>query len=258
MIFMNWRIQAAEGAVASAADAMNASGLTVLVRELLREVWATNLARYEPEERGDAAKSLGIQCSENIRELVVRRVFGDDLVTLADRWRVADLVLSTPRGVLTLSLSGFQVVTMKVPHAQGRAPIWERFPDWDTESQARHDVARENARVLGGSNLQHPAQDELEFPDDVNSGPGLVRRFMLVWGGEPDGGLTAGWLTVPVSWSALHFAAIKPLWHDEADDAPGYADRAPAPSGPSFDQRPVTEPYLALKPRPRTAGGDQA
>ncbi|MAS54214.1 MAG: hypothetical protein CMJ44_06260 [Pimelobacter sp.] len=249
---MNKRIEAAETAAYAAAELMTEVGLTRVLGDLVSEVWGANLERYEPEERGDTTKSLGFQCSENIRELAVRRIQGGDLAAPEDHWNVPGLQFTTPRGVLTLHLPGLEIVLMKVPYAHGRSPIWEHFPNWETSSQIRDDIAKDNARVLGGSKLQSDTQSELEFPEDTPIG--IVRRMMVVWAGEPDASLTSAWLTVPVSWSTMTFAAKTPLWRDEAGDSPSMPVRTPKYDGPSFDQQPTVEPQITMKPRPVAEG----
>jgi hypothetical protein len=249
---VNKRIEAAETAAYAAAELMTEVGLTRVLADLVRDVWGANLERYEPEERGDTTKSLGFQCSENIRELAARRIQGGDLAAPEDHWNISGLQFTTPRGVLTLHLPGLEIVLMKVPYAHGRSPIWEQFPNWETSSQIRDEIAKDNARVLGGSKLQSETQSELEFPED--SPIGVVRRLMVVWAGEPDASLTSAWLTVPVSWSTMTFAAKTPLWRDEAGDSPSKPLRTPKYDGPSFDEQPAVEPKIAMKPRPVAEG----
>ena len=249
---MNKRIEAAETAAYAAAKLMNEVGLTRVLGDLVREVWGANLERYEPEDRGDTTKSLGFQCSENIRELAARRIQGGDLADTEDRWNVSGLQFTTPHGVLTLHLPGLEIVLMKVPYAHGRSPIWEQFPSWEASSQIRDEIAKDNARVLGGSKFQSETQSELEFPDDTSIG--VVRKMMVVWAGEPDASLTSAWLTVPVSWSTMTFAAKTPLWRDVVGDSSGKPIRTRKYDGPSFDQQPAVEPKIAMKPRPVAKG----
>lgn len=247
---MNRRIEAAENAVHTAAEHMNEVGLTDRLRDLVREVWNANLARHEPEELGDTNRSLGFQCSENLRELAVRRILGDQVLA-EDRWIVRDLQVTSPHSVLTLKLPGFEIVLMKVPSAHGRNPSWEQFRPWEAESQVRNEIAKENARVLGGSRLQHERQTELEFAEDCAIG--VVRRMMVLWAGDTHDGMTSAWLAVPVDWLTTSFAAKTSLWRDELGDSPVKPTRAPRFDGPAFDQRQTAEPQVTLKPRPAAA-----
>lgn len=248
---MNERIQAAEQALDTATESIRTSGLADALHDLVGEVWSTNLARYAPEEHGDTTKSLGTQCYENLRELSLRRFLGDQLLDPEEQWLIPGLLVSTPQSVLTLTLDGFHIVTKKVPHAQGRNPIWTRFPEWDAESHSRHDIARENARVLGGNPLSHPEQAELDLDGDARLRPSQVRNFMLVWAGDEQSGATSAWLTVPVSWPGMHFAGIAQLWSDEISSLAVPAPRSK--SGPTTQS--VPEPVLRLKPR---AGSEES
>ena len=244
-------MEAAGHAAQAAVGHMESSGLASALQDLVSNVWGTNLAGHEPAERGDTTRSLGVQCSENIRELAIRRALGDDLVADEDRWAIEGLTISTRRGSLSLSLAGRQASLMKVPYEQGRQPRWDRFPDWDTESQIRNEIAAANARVLNAGDLTHEHQAELSFADDPE--PGLVQRFMLVWAGDPDG-LTAAWLTVPVTWP-IHFAARVQLWWDESQGDEPRVRRRDSPDGPTYDRRPVADPKVTLKPRPAAERG---
>lgn len=250
---MNKRIEAAEIAAHTAAKQMAEVGLTRVLADLVRDVWGANLERYEPEERGDTTKSLGFQCSENLRELAAGRIQGGDLAAREDHWNVPGLQFSTPRGVLTLQLPGLEIVLMKAPYAHGRRPDWEQFPSWETSSHIRDEIAKDNSRILGGSYLQSETQTELEFSED--SPIRLVRRMMVVWAGEPDVNLTSAWLTVPVSWSTMTFAAKAALWRDEAADRSSELRGTPRYDGPSFSEQPAVEPKIAMKPR-RAAEGE--
>jgi hypothetical protein len=244
MFHMNQRILAANQALHAAVDTVNSSGLGQALHDLVGEVWSTNLARYAPEEHGDTTKSLGTQCYENLRELALRRFLGSEWLAPEDQWTIPGLTIATPQSVLTLTIGGVDLITKKVPYAQGRTPLWDRFPDWDAESQSRHDIARENARVLGGNALLHPAQAELELDGDARLRPGRVRRFMFVWAGDDESGATSAWLTVPVSWPGMHFAAIERLWHDETGVI-NVPEARPAIAA----AQPTPEPVLRLKRR---------
>lgn len=240
--FMNQRIEAAEAALLAAVDTVEDSGLTRALHELIGEVWGINLARYAPDEHGDTTKSLGTQCYENLRELALRRFLGNEWLAPEDQWAIPGLTITTPQSVLTFSIAGLHLITKKVPYAQGRTPLWSRFPDWDAESQSRHDIARANARILGGNGLLHPAQAEFDLDGEAELRPGTVRNFMLVWAGDDQSGATSAWLTVPVDWPGTHFAAIRRLWHDEV--VSGMPVRREVSTG-----QPDPEPVLRLRPR---------
>lgn len=219
-----------------------------VLRALVRDVWAQNLDRYEPDELGDTPKALGIQCSENLRELAVRRSAGDEREATEDRWNVPGLNISTPRSVLTMTLDERRIVPMKVPMSHGRVPRYDRFRDWEYESDARNEMAKRNSAALGGFNTANLGQPMLltETYDLL-----ALRDYMLLWAGDPDGPLTAGYLAIPAKGPAPFVAATQ-LWWDDADVAPRGARRAP--DGPNFDEKGTTAPAITLKPRPADEG----
>lgn len=244
--------KAAESALDATVKKLMDATVIEHVRSLIQEVWARNLGRYEPDEAGDTPMSLGIQCSQNLHQLALRRVHGHELVTDEGRWKIEGLEVSDPRGVLTLDMPGIHMITMKVPMADGRVPNWESFADWANESQVREDLARENSMILGGYTT--PPKDQLEFEFPAKHTPGVVRNYMMLWSGDPDSVLTAGWLAVPTM-GALPFAAHKQVWWDTDSDGGGrLLLTASAPQGPGFDQMPSPQPHLSLKPRPATEG----
>lgn len=244
--------RAAGAALDAAVESLTEARVVEHLRSLIQEVWARNLGRHEPDEAGDTPMSLGIQCSQNLHQLAMRRVLGHELVTDEVRWNIDRLEVSDPRGVLTFDMPGLHMVTMKVPMADGRIPNWEAFADWANESQVREDLARDNSRVLGGYTTA--PKDQFEFDFATTGSPGAVRNYMMLWSGDPDSVLTAGWLGVPIM-GALPFAAYKRLWWDtEADSGGRRALPDSAPQGPSFDQIPAPAPHLVLKPRPAEEG----
>lgn len=244
--------KAAAAALETAALRLVETEVVDRVRELIQEVWARNLGRYEPDEAGDTPMSLGIQCSQNLHQLAIRRIQGHELVDDEDRWAIEGLVVTDPRGVLTFDLPGIHMVTMKVPMADGRVPNWETFADWANESQVREDLARANSMVLGGYTTAPRYQLEFQFP--AKQAPGTVRNYMLLWSGDPNSVLTAGWLAVPIM-GALPFAAHRQMWWDT--EVGGGGRRAlprTSPQRPGFDQMPSPKPQLSIKPRPAAEG----
>jgi hypothetical protein len=249
---MNRAPQAAEAALDAAVVSLSEVRLVELLRSLIQEVWARNLGRYEPDEAGDTPMSLGIQCSQNLHQLAIRRVKGHELMEDDDLWVVDGLEVSDPRGVLTFDLPDIHMVTMKVPMADGRIPSWDTFADWAHESQVREDLAHENSTILGGYTT--PPKDQLELDFMAKYRPGVVRNFMMLWSGDPVSVLTAGWLAVPTL-GELPFAAHKQLWWDTDTDDGGRRELPDsAPQGPGFDEIPRPKPSLSLKPRPATKG----
>lgn len=252
-------MSAAEEAASAALDRMtkrlDETGLLAAIRSLQQEVWAVNVDRFEPDELGDTPRSLGLLTFENFTTRALRRFNHDELEPTDKHWNIEGLRVTTPNGVLTFELDGARIAGMKVPPAEQRAPRWERFADWDNESNTRLEIARENSKVLGEYTTPEPGQRELaDFHDVFGRRPGMVAHFLYVWAGEHTSPLTSGWLTVPAL-GGHPFAAIKNLWHDDDNDLP-HGTRTPSrgPAGPSFDQKPAAQPSITLKPKPAIDG----
>lgn len=247
--------EAAESALESAVASLKASGLLAAIRDLQRTVWAVNIDRYEPEELGDTPRALGLLSFENFTQRAIRRYNRDELEPSDKHWNIDGLKVTTPDGVLTFELEGVRIVGMKVPPAQRRSPDWDRFADWDNESEARRQIAQKNSRVLCGYSTPLPGQGVLtDIEVDLGSAPGAVCDFLYVWAGEFSAPLTSGWLTVPVV-GGTPFAAVQPLWRDTDDDLMiGAQAPSRGPGGPSFEEKPAARPAITLKPRPAAEG----
>ena len=243
--FMERACNAALEALEATVETCTRNGLTEAWSVLVRDVYSQNLDRYEPDELGDTAMSFGVQCYENLRTRAIRRFQHDDLEAAAAHWDVDGLRVGTPKNVLTFSLGNLRVVTMKVPFAEGRSPNWDRSGDWDQYSQIRLAFATENSRVL---QYRSPAADAFPLFPHLGA-PGRVQSYMLLWAGEANSALTAGWLGVPVL-GDTPFIARKTLWWDDESDTrsvtKGARDR-----GPSFDERPSIMPEVTFKKRPQ-------
>ncbi|GAA2386925.1 hypothetical protein GCM10009855_28790 [Gordonia cholesterolivorans] len=227
------------------ADTCERSGLVNTWRALVQDVYASNLDRYEPDELGDTVMSFGIQCYENLKTRALRRFRHDDLEAADSHWNVEGLHVGTPGNVLTFNFAGARFVTMKVPFSEGRSPNWDRSGDWDQDSQVRSQLANENSDAL--QYQTHAAGASPLFPHPGS--PGDVRSFMLLWAGESDAALTAGWLGVPIL-GDTPFIAHKQLWRDTEPDTRATQKSTPD-RGPSFDERPAARPAVALKKQRR-------
>lgn len=239
---------AAREALEEAVETCKQSSLTEAWRVLVQDVYTMNLDRYEPDELGDTAMSFGIQCYENLKTRAVRRFRHDDIEENDVHWNIEGLRVWTPRNVLTFTFGNVRIVTMKVPFTEGRSPNWDRSGDWEQYSQIRLAIAAENSRVLqyrtgavGASPL---------FPH--LGSPGAVRNYMLLWAGEADAALTAGWLGVPIL-GDTPFIARETLWWDEEPPTRGTQQVAPN-RGPSFDERPAATPEVTLKKKQHQEG----
>lgn len=259
-------------ALDQAREAIAAAGLVEALRTLSRDIWASCLDRYEPDELGDTHMSLGIQASENLYERAQRRYLGDAREHPENHWDVGGLRLTTPRKVLTFELASalgsVRLLAMKTPMADGRSPRWDVLTDWDHESHARFQAAAGNSVALGRYLSPAPGQDELfdaacatrEANRDADQAahPAVMRKltFMWLWSGDPEGPLTSGWLAVPVLGETPFAGVVRSLWRDEDTDNLAPTRYQHTPTGPRFDERPVTGAELTLKRR--EPGAEQA
>lgn len=238
----------AASAAQAAADRWNSTGLTRHMASLVREVWTTNLERFEPDELGDNARTLGFQCSENLCARTERRIRGDEHEAV--HWNLPGLTVSRPNGAMRICVGGDRVFLMKAPMEVSRQPRWDAM-SWDGESATRQALAERNSRALGGFSTPAEGQGELF---GLGAEDAYVDSYLMVWAGEISSGLTAGWLTIPIL-GELPFAAVTPLWWDEIEGTPA-GIRPRRPDGPSFEQVASTTPKLRLKPRPAMRGDE--
>lgn len=241
---------AAEDCLRVTVDRCTDIGLVDAWAQLIRDVYGRNLARYEPDELGDTAMSLGIQCSENLKTRALRRGYKDDRELPEDHWNLPGLIVSTRRNSLMFEVEGNRIFVMKVPYAEARVPRWDLAKQWDQGSDIRHRLAEGNSRVLGGYKTLAGGDDAL-FPHPGR--PGRIRNYLLVWAGEVEVALTSAWLTVPAL-GDRPFLAKSELWSDEQPTGSSLPGRRPE-RGPDFDQRPPATPEIVVKPRPGAEGG---
>ncbi len=239
----------AETALDAAVHKWTQVGLTEKLGVLVREVWGVNLARYEPEELADNAKTLAITCSENLAGRIERRIRGHEFEP--ELWEVDGLRVAKPNGSLRLDHSGRHVYVMKAPMVYGRRPQWDSMAPWAALSDVRETAARGNTFALAGYRTPALGQDEL-FPFLIDGTPESLANFMLVWAGDMAAPVTAGWLTVPVL-GERPFVAVRRLWFDAEEDV-SHNIEGRGPAGPSYDKKPAVTPALSLKPRPGRTG----
>jgi hypothetical protein len=235
---MNSFSSVAEARLAGLVSDVRAAGLDICVSELVRRVWRNDIDRHEPDELGDTAMSLGVQASVNLR-ILAERSFKED-----PAWAIDGLTVASPQLSLQLGFRGSRIRFMKTPPGHGRIPQWSTF-EWSEHSgRGRLDMAEANSLAVGGYT---PAPGQLHFHlSDSAPRPSGPKDFLLVWSGDPENALTAGWLTVP-SRGALPFLATTALWWDDQPDH-GLEDASQnAPGGDSFDARPVPNTGVKLK-----------
>lgn len=153
-------------------------GPLAVIHGLVAEVWRENVARYQPDERGDDPLSLGIQSARNICNLAVQRchdlpgvrVLGGATLTVLFGGRVLHLGKATPEQSRTWDVSSL---------------------DWSS-SDVRNQAAVLNTeayRPFGGTLL-----DGL-MPDIGD--PTALRHLHLAWQGFIDDASTRVWVGFP-------------------------------------------------------------
>ena len=167
-------------------------GPLAVLHELVGEVWRANVARFEPEARGDDAQSLGVQSARNIFNLAVRRCGGLPGVGV--------------RGGATLEVAfaGRVLHIGKATPDQSRSwSVWAI--DW-LGSDVRDRAADLNSQAYGpfGGTLL-----EGLLPDVGD--PTALRHLHLAWQGFVDDATTRVWVGFPQAgprpWFAVHEVA---------------------------------------------------
>ena len=240
----------AQTALEEAAEVVTAAGLVTRLRTVVAEVWQANLARYEPDELGDDAQTLGGTCARNIANRVERLVRANSEFE-TQPWEVSGLTVARPSGALRLEYFGRHFHIMKSPMVHGRSPKWDAFPHWNTSSDVREEAARANTRALSGFRTAAPGQTPLTgWPASYEAV--ALPHFVFVWAAELTSPATSGWLGVPCL-GEQPFVAIRALWSDPENGGPSGIRRS-LPTGPSFDELDSEVPNLKLKTRPEGVG----
>ena len=215
-------------------------GPLATIHDLVGDVWRSNVARYQPEERGDDALSLGIQSARNICNLAVRRchdipgvrVYGGPTLTVHFAGRVLHLGKATP----------------------------EQSRDWNIWSiDWSHSDVRDRAADLN-SEAYHPYGDTLFAGLEPEVGdPSALRHLHLAWQGFVAQAATRVWVGFPQAGSRPWFAVV-PLGADgaaglvpPASPAPGRRSRRHAVA--ELDEFDVPDRQVVTEPRP-SGGGD--
>jgi len=221
-----------------------ATDVLAVVRRKVSYVWRANLERQEPAALGDTTQTLAWVSAVNIAQLLARR-----FPQREDEDR--------PRATAGLVGGALEIRTGNVIMRLRKAPGTSLDPDltaltWEESGGiGRHQAADANSRAYRPS---HSDQDGRLIPLDgglwsLNDPDGL-RNLMLVWAGDPETGLTAGWIGFPSAEPPSWFA-VQPVWRDEPtqSDAAPLTSNWPTPGDDSFADR--TAPTPVLRPRPR-------
>lgn len=213
-------------------------GLTSLAADLVRDVWARNVARYDPTV-GDTVRVIAIQSAENIAQLIVRRARKDK------SWTDTGVVVTPRNNSLLLQVRSLRIHFVKVPHSSGLNPDWNRDFDWAT-SQVRLDAAEANDAVYRSPRLV-AGIDPLISADGlgVQGDPGKLVEHFVVWGATiSEDPQTRGWLVLPAVQNGP-VAAVVQLWDDSRGDGGAARSR---PTAPTLGD--PTEPSLVIRLRP--------
>lgn len=228
-------------------------GLARLLEEHVAAVWRRNLDEHDPLH-GDNAKSLGIRCHENLRELLSREC--NDATTA---WASRGVSASTSDGSLAIRLDTLRVSLMKAPPSSDRTPAWESAKfNWLGGSDVRHDAAMRNSRAYDPPDSDQPgSQLAFAVPPGQRDAPSAMLDCLLVWSGDLRTGQTAGWVGLP-KLAHPYWYAVEPLWwHDDRPRVQSVGPTDGPSSGPRFDEQPIPLPAIRLRrhlPKPGEAG----
>jgi hypothetical protein len=206
-------------------EAWVAQGVLIVLRDLVQQVWRTDLARHD-ETLGDDAMSLGMQASRNLCNLAVRRLHDVPGVVARDR--------------RTLEVTYADRV-LHVGKAPSDSPSWEVDQvDW-----ADSDV-REQAAIANTAAYQSTVGTLFEDWDEPlpgpNRDPSALRHLHLTWQGLADG-RTRIWLGFPQLGSRPWYAVRRldePMAGADSTDATGPT----APNDPTGPTGAGTDPVL--------------
>ena len=226
----------------AAVEEFTVSGVVRLLNEQARETWRANLARHEPAELGDDAGTLGYLSSRNLANRVFDR--------MARRGELAGRALARHESnTVVVCVADFALHLVKVPGASRRQPRWVADFDWATR-ETRLAAARRNADAYQSGSLRPDTEPLFEIDRrDGSEGASGCRDVFLVWAGDAQLGLTAGWLGLPTT-GASSWLAVQPLWWDEVPSGAEVASTRGNGSGDTgFRDRELPRPTMALKPR---------
>lgn len=207
----------------------------------VREVWRANIDRYEPDELYDDAVTLGLLSARNLSNRARAEVREDQDLALKG------VHVTLDRNATVVHAGGVDLRMVKAPLRSGRHPRFDSDFRW-TDTDGRLAAARRNFEA-------YQPHSELVLPlfetecEDPSAAVAWCRDVFLVWSGELESGLTAGWLGLPTL-DPQSFLAVTRVWWDEHPLAGRPASEPGKPSdGVTFGEQPVPTPVVALKPR---------
>jgi len=163
---------------------------------------------------------------------------------------------------LQLGFREARLAVMKAPPSAGRVPHWDGSVfNWaQGYSGVRAEAAARNRRgYWPGASDQDNADLVLDGVEHPEGSVDQLRDFLLVWSGDLDTGLTAGWLGVPTLGPNYWYAVTNLWWHDAAPATrSGEGVTEETDNADSYETQVVPEPMVRLKAPPaRTGTGSQ-
>lgn len=221
-----------------------------VLESTVARVWQANTARYEPSDLGDTPRSLGVTAAENIRELALRERWsqtGDGRLDPAAH-------VTAPNDSLLIESGGISLRVMKAkPMVTLAEPEWAEF-EWAGESDVRKAAARNNRTRYNPYQIGSGTLFDGVFPPEGD--PRALCDVVLVWAGGSSNPDTAGWIGLPTLSNDNPWLAVQRVWWHQAGGGSTRTDRT-RPTGPdpdTFERRPLPQPEIRLKPKPKTAG----
>lgn len=166
-----------------------ATGVLRVLRDLVDEVWRTDLARFDVN-LGDDAMSLGMQASRNLFNLAARRLQGLHEVHVGNR--------------RTLEIT-FEGRLLHVGKAPSDSLLWDvDLVDWADSDLREHAAEANSAAYQSSAGTLFDGWDALP---GQNLDPSALTYLHLTWQGLADGS-TRSWLGFPQLGSRPWFAVL--------------------------------------------------
>jgi hypothetical protein len=197
---------------AAAADRLCICGAKDLLAALVRDVWFTNVARFDPTV-GDTVRVIAIQSAENI----VQRI--QALARRDGKWKATGIEVTISNNSMLIEVDRLRIHFVKLPQISRLHPDWSHDFAWETGSNVRVTAASANDSAYRAPYIEAGIEPMIPVGGLGTFGdPDKVNEFFLVWAGEiSEQPLTAGWLVIP-SLGQMPVIAAEPLWMDKGAD----------------------------------------
>lgn len=219
------------------------AGVVDLFRNRVRKVWRRNVNGFAPSE-GDTSLSLGITCAENLRELIIGDCAGDN-----SPWKTRNVRALNIERSLRVEVGGLRLGLMKAPPSQTRTPLWNGTSfNWQQESDVRRLAAQRNSHAYRPSTSdQADRQMALGGSGETESAPDAMQDLLVVWSGQLEEPLTAGWVGFPSSGFPSWYAVALLWWDEPTEGSLERRSNEPVKRPGSFTELPVPAPIVKLK-----------